>query len=357
MGLRLCHQIFLTGKLYKVIDESLSNYTEDKSKHDLSNLEFSRRLAVEKELFQSNSVLRLSKVIFDDSGNFVLYPTMIGVKVVNVKTNRCVRIIGRPENMRFLSVALCRALPAAGTLKIGSQQVSAAVTYQMEASENPALQRMEPDPMLVCTAFKKCRFYLFTNSEPYDAKAADNDRDVFNEKPRQEDMITAVESDKSIKRVTDSCVIHTTMGDIHCHLYTKECPKATENFCTHARQGYYNGHVFHRVIKSFMIQTGDPTGTGMGGESIWGQDFEDEFHSSLKHDRPFTLSMANAGPNTNGSQFFITVSPAPHLDNKHTLFGKVTRGMDVVQNINGLRVNPKNNKPFDDVSIISITLK
>jgi len=111
------------------------------------------------------------------------------------------------------------------------------------------------------------------------------------------------------------------------------------------------------VIKSFMIQTGDPTGTGMGGESIWGNDFEDEFHPTLKHDRPYTISMANAGANTNGSQFFFTVCPTPHLDGKHTVFGRVTKGMEVVQNISKVRTNPKNNKPFDEISIISVTLK
>lgn len=92
-------------------------------------------------------------------------------------------------------------------------------------------------------------------------------------------------------------------------MFGAECPKSVENFCVHSKNGYYNGHIFHRVIKGFMIQTGDPTGTGTGGESIWGGDFKDEFHPSLRHDRPYTLSMANAGPNTNGSQFFITVLP------------------------------------------------
>lgn len=92
-------------------------------------------------------------------------------------------------------------------------------------------------------------------------------------------------------------------------LFASECPKTVENFCVHSKNGYYNGHIFHRVIKGFMIQTGDPTGTGTGGTSIWGGDFKDEFVSTLKHDRPYTVSMANAGANTNGSQFFITVLP------------------------------------------------
>ena len=99
------------------------------------------------------------------------------------------------------------------------------------------------------------------------------------------------------------------MGDVHIKLFPDLTPKTIENFVTHARNGYYNGHLFHRVIKGFMIQTGDPKGDGTGGTSIWGTDFEDEFHPSLRHDRPYTVSMANAGPGTNGSQFFITTVP------------------------------------------------
>lgn len=106
-----------------------------------------------------------------------------------------------------------------------------------------------------------------------------------------------------------------------------------------------------------MIQTGDPQGNGTGGESIWGGEFEDEFHPSLRHDKPYTLSMANAGANTNGSQFFITVVPTPWLDNKHTVFGRVVRGMDVAQNISNAKTNPKTDKPHDDIRIISVTIK
>merc|ERR1712071_353504 len=106
---------------------------------------------------------------------------------------------------------------------------------------------------------------------------------------------------------------------------------------------------FHRAIKGFMIQTGDPLGTGTGGE------FADEFHPSLRHDRPYTLSMANAGANSNGSQFFLTVVPAPWLDNKHTVFGRAVKGMEVIQDISSTKTNPKTDKPYNDISIISIT--
>lgn len=144
------------------------------------------------------------------------------------------------------------------------------------------------------------------------------------------------------------------MGDIHIKLFYSECPRTVENFVTHARKHYYDNVIFHRVIKSFMIQTGDPLGDGTGGESIWGGEFEDEFVKTLKHDRPFTVSMANSGPNTNGSQFFITTVPCPWLDNKHTVFGRVSKGYEVVQAIENVRVN-KNDRPVDgDIKILGI---
>merc|ERR1712107_804305 len=146
-----------------------------------------------------------------------------------------------------------------------------------------------------------------------------------------------------------------TVGDIHLDLFPKECPKTVENFCVHARNSYYNGQVFHRVIKQFMIQTGDPLGTGTGGESIWGGEFEDEISAKLKHDRPFTLSMANAGPNSNGSQFFITTVPCPWLDGKHTVFGRVLQGMDVVQNIERTPCN-FDDRPLVDIKILTVKI-
>nr|XP_022312893.1 peptidylprolyl isomerase domain and WD repeat-containing protein 1-like [Crassostrea virginica] len=338
---------FLTGKLSKVLDESLQQFTElQQMKQQLPNMEFGRRLAAERDLEKSDQFNRCN-IIFDESGNFVMYATLLGVKVINLYTNRCVRTLGKSENARFLHLSLFQ-----GT---GKKQ-KAAVDVEMVASDNPLLQNVLFDPILFCTAFKKNRFYMFTRREPEDTKSADAERDVFNEKPSKEDIVAATQ-DASYTRVSDSCVIHTTMGDIHIKLFAKECPKTVENFCVHSKNGYFNSHVFHRVIKGFMIQTGDPLGNGTGGESIWGGEFEDEFHPNLRHDRPYTLSMANAGPNTNGSQFFITVVPTPWLDNKHTVFGRVIKGMEVCQSISNVKVNPKTDKPYDDVRIINISLK
>lgn len=180
-------------------------------------------------------------------------------------------------------------------------------------------------------------------------------------------------------------VIKTNMGDIKIKLFPEEAPKTVENFTTHAKNGYYNGVIFHRVIKDFMIQGGDPDGTGMGGESIWGRSFADEFDPSL-HNLRGALSMANAGPNTNGSQFFIVQAntvPAnmlsqmkqmpesfpestvkayaelggtPWLDFRHTVFGQVVEGMDVVDSIAAVKVGP-NDKPVESVVIETIEIE
>jgi len=127
-----------------------------------------------------------------------------------------------------------------------------------------------------------------------------------------------------------TATIKTDVGDIVVKLFADKTPKTVNNFVFLAREGFYNDTIFHRVINDFMVQGGDPTGTGMGGP---GYKFSDEFDSSLKHDKPGILSMANAGPNTNGSQFFITHVPTPWLDNKHSVFGEVTGGLDVLFSI------------------------
>src|SRR6185369_7710127 len=125
-------------------------------------------------------------------------------------------------------------------------------------------------------------------------------------------------------------ILHTSQGDIEGTLFASKTPMTCASFLNLAQRGYYNGIKFHRVIANFMIQGGDPTGTGMGGP---GYKFADEIHPSLKHSKPGLFSMANAGPGTNGSQFFITHVPTPHLDGKHSVFGEVTKGQDVVNAI------------------------
>ena len=125
----------------------------------------------------------------------------------------------------------------------------------------------------------------------------------------------------------------TSMGNFTIELFEQQAPKTVENFVKLAEKKFYDGVIFHRVIDGFMIQGGDPTGTGRGGP---GYQFGDEFHPQLKHNSEGTLSMANAGPNTNGSQFFITVAATPWLDNKHTIFGEVIEGQDVADKISKL---------------------
>ena len=121
------------------------------------------------------------------------------------------------------------------------------------------------------------------------------------------------------------------MGKIVFEFYAADAPKTVANFIKLAEDGYYNGTTFHRVIPGFMIQGGDPTGTGRGGASIWGGKFEDEITRELKHTGAGIICMANSGPNTNGSQFYITLAPTPWLDGKHTIFGEIEAGMDTVK--------------------------
>ena len=181
-------------------------------------------------------------------------------------------------------------------------------------------------------------------------------------------------------------VISTSKGDIRVKLLPQAAPKAVENFVTHAKNGYYNGIIFHRVIRDFMIQGGDPTGTGMGGESIWGRPFADEFSDRARNFRG-ALSMANAGPGTNGSQFFIVQAGpetmdarmfpmlkrqgkdfpedavsaymeqggTPWLDGAHTVFGQVIEGMETVDGIASVRVD-RSSRPYEEISITGIEI-
>ncbi|OUW17501.1 MAG: peptidylprolyl isomerase [Opitutales bacterium TMED158] len=147
----------------------------------------------------------------------------------------------------------------------------------------------------------------------------------------------------------------TNQGTIEFKLYPEIAPKACENFATHVENGYYDGIVFHRIIPEFMVQCGDPTGTGRGGESIWGKPFEDECTTDLRFDKTGVLAMANAGPGTNGSQFFITTAKTPWLNMRHTIFGEVVEGYDIVQAIEGVATDGMD-KPVEEQKIIKASV-
>ena len=146
--------------------------------------------------------------------------------------------------------------------------------------------------------------------------------------------------------------IETTRGTVVIELYRDKAPKTVENFITLAKKGFYNGVIFHRVIPGFMIQTGDPTGTGRGGP---GYTFPDEFSPDLKHTKTGIVSMANAGPNTNGSQFFITLAATPWLDGKHSVFGKVVEGQSVVEAI-GAAPRDASDRPLQEIAMKQVAI-
>jgi len=150
--------------------------------------------------------------------------------------------------------------------------------------------------------------------------------------------------------------LETTQGNIEIKLWPKIAPKACENFLKHVQNHYYDGVIFHRVIKEFMVQTGDPTGTGAGGESIWKKNFEDEVSAEVAFEKPGLLAMANAGPMTNGSQFFITVAKTPWLNMKHTIFGEVINGYDIVQKIENTETD-YNDRPKKEQKILKAYIK
>ncbi|CAK7341895.1 unnamed protein product [Dovyalis caffra] len=150
--------------------------------------------------------------------------------------------------------------------------------------------------------------------------------------------------------------LETSMGSFSIELYYKHAPRTCRNFLELSRRGYYDNVKFHRIIKDFIVQGGDPTGTGRGGKSIYGDKFEDEINPELKHTGAGILSMANAGPNTNGSQFFITLSPTPSLDGKHTIFGRVCRGMEIIKRLGSVQTD-NNDRPIHDVKILRTSVK
>lgn len=152
-------------------------------------------------------------------------------------------------------------------------------------------------------------------------------------------------------------ILETTQGNLELELYPDAAPKAVENFTTHVKNGYYNGIAFHRIIKNFMVQCGDPTETGRGGESIWGKPFKDEFKKGLIFDKVGQLAMANRGPNTNGSQFFITTGAAYWLNGRHTIFGQLTKEtLEILAKLNSVKTG-YGDRPIKRQEIIKAYIK
>lgn len=232
---------FASGKLHRSYDESLTTITDMQQAgtalQKLEEVEFGRRMATEREL--DNLVVRPKvNVIFDETGHFLIYGSLLGIKVINTLTNRAVKTYGKEEPFRALNIGLYQGQP----------QKKGIVTVSMAASANPLLQEAEErDPMLFATGFGKVRFYMFTNEE----QISKSERDVQNEKPR---MISGKKKETMQAETGTAAILHTTYGDIHIRLFPDAAPKTVENFVTHAKNGYYNNTIFHRVIRKFMIQ-------------------------------------------------------------------------------------------------------
>ncbi|KAL7561883.1 hypothetical protein ACA910_014258 [Epithemia clementina (nom. ined.)] len=380
---------FKTASIAISYDERLKTYDKIYSKPPflLDSMEYGTRAAKErqmqKEYADRNAHHGPSILSFDVTGKYLVVSTMMGVKVIDwhPKRHKLVCMIGNSDasQLRFTNLCLCPGPPKIDTqMELARRQqndkgAGAAISVndnKKSTTTEVAGVVKKTDALLIALAYQQRRLYVFSQYDVVDDPEAPTDiltrRDIWNEAPTAQDYITAASASagsgsETIQQylksaTTVKAILRTTMGDIHLQLFAKQTPKTIENFVGHARSHYYDNVIFHRVLKGFMIQTGDPLGDGTGGESIWGGDFNDEFVPGLRHDRPFVLSMANAGPNTNGSQFFITTVPCPWLDQKHTVFGRVVRGMDVCTLIENVKTDHRD-KPLVDIRIISIDIE
>lgn len=381
-----------TGSIVVKYDERLTVYDKSFAKYNMDAMDYGKRAATEREMMgtsiwsgitpttpassanNNSPMLQRLTLQVDPSGKYLLIPTLLGLKVIDWQRNKLIKIIGKSDasQLRFVSFCLCW-----GNAKINRQMqlargAAAISSAAKEKSRNSGEDKIESDALVIALAYEKRRFFSFSHLDPVKiAEGEDQDgqddpasrRDQWNEPPTAEDRLGMRGNEmggnfqnEAARKMGSTAILRTSMGDVHIKLFTAEVPRTLENFCGHAKAGYYDNVIFHRIIKGFMLQTGDPLGDGTGGESLWGGEFEDEFVRDLRHDRPFTVSMANAGPNTNGSQFFITTVPTPWLDNKHTVFGRVTKGMDICTLIENAKTDD-GDKPFDDIRILSVDIE
>ena len=177
---------------------------------------------------------------------------------------------------------------------------------------------------------------------------------IFNQNGNsEEETLNRVNGNSEEETLNRVAVIETNLGTMEIELFNDKAPRTVSNFVDLIEKGFYDGVIFHRIISGFMIQGGDPTGTGRGGP---GYTIDDEFHPDLKHDSKGILSMANAGPNTGGSQFFITLAPTPHLDNRHAVFGKLIKGEEILDKIGAVETDA-NARPSNEIKMIKVTIK
>lgn len=284
-------------------------------------------------------------VVFDDTGQFLFHTTRSCIRQITVATAEVSNRFGGPDPIAFKALGLYQ----------GNPNRKKVLTAEMATSENAMIAESQArDPLLLTVSVN--RLYVFSRFDGHSFQSIQSHRDVPDTQTRPQKQTTAKKNDHEDSwKSTTSITIHTTLGDIKVTLFPESAPLAVQNFVALCQKAYYDNTPFHRVIKRFMIQGGDPDGNGTGGESVWGKPFKDEFDPNLRHDKPYRLSMANAGKNTNGSQFFITTEKTPWLDDKHTIFGSVVSGFDVVQLIENLPTS-KNDRPLDPPSIISTTL-
>lgn len=324
----------------------------------------------DQKTFQAlGSLLPLMNVVLDDTGRFLFVSTLThGIDVYDLL------LTGKDEASPCLSLGTAEDMKDFCPLRLAFLTPMASKKTKMNVenltSDNPAFKDLEvfPQQLLLCTASGRSRVFVFSRYEPtFNEATKIFERDVMNERlvdaPADEKKnATAKPQNKDPpKNEVIHVIIHTDYGDIGLELYPRLAPKAVENFVTHSKNHYYDGTTFHRVIKGFMIQGGDPLGDGTGGESIWGRDFEDEIldknHPILCMSKPFLLCMANIGtPCSNGSQFFITVGPTPWLQGKHTIFGKAVKGLDVIKRIEVCQTDVKFDRPVAPIKIIDIEL-
>lgn len=298
-----------TGKIIRRFSDEL-----DGSKmYGLDQDTYNTRISLEIQKRENNSYFNAMYI-----SNILVVPSAFGIKFYDSTTGTLMRIIGRIElQERYNSVAFLYS----------------------------------DVPMLISTAFDKQRFYLFTNENGQSGK-----RDAYNEKVTEEIIKTTAKAPRTVSAVLPKIAnIHTMMGDIKIEMFPDECPLTVENFVTHSKRGYYDNTRIFRVERDFCIQMGDPTGTGIGGESIWGGFFEDEaLDNGHTFDQGYMVGMANEGKNTNGSQFFITNNPAPSLNGKHTCWARVIGGKDIIQKIMTVELD-KHRHPVEPILLVNVT--